>query len=70
MPAAADALREQGNAEFKAGAFLKAAATYTKALQADSGNAVLYRCVGPRHGRMQGRASSIREPTRPEAVLC
>ena len=36
-------LKDQGNAEFKAGSYLKAAATYTKAIKDDSSNHVLYR---------------------------
>lgn len=40
----AESLKEQGNEEFKKGEFLKAAATYTKAIKEDPQNAVLYRC--------------------------
>ena len=39
----AAALKEQGNAEFKSGAYLKSAASYTKAIKADPENAVLFR---------------------------
>lgn len=42
---AAEALREAGNAEFRSGDYLKAAATYTRALKADPSCAVLYRCA-------------------------
>lgn len=48
--AAADqtaALKDQGNAMFKEGSYLQAAAAYTKAIKADPQNHVLYRCVGP-----------------------
>ena len=37
-------LKEEGNAFYKAGEYLKAAAAYTKAIKADETNAVLYRC--------------------------
>ena len=36
-------LKDQGNEEFKQGSWLKAAATYTKAIKEDPKNAVLYR---------------------------
>ena len=36
-------LKEQGNTEFKAGAWLKSAATYTKAIKLEPENAVLFR---------------------------
>ena len=43
---AADGFKTQGNAEYKGGRFLKAAALYTQAIKADPDNAsVLYRCV-------------------------
>lgn len=41
--ATAESFKEQGNLEYRAGRFLKAAALYTQALKADPGNAVLYR---------------------------
>ena len=37
--------KQLGNAEFRKGAFLKAAALYTKGLKLDPGNAVLLRSV-------------------------
>eukprot|EP00850_Spirogloea_muscicola_P018577 SM000172S03050 [mRNA] locus=s172:34492:36672:+ [translate_table: standard] len=40
--AAAAALREQGNAQFKAGGYLRAAALYTQALKHDPGSAALH----------------------------
>jgi hypothetical protein len=43
MAGATDGLREQGNAEFRNGDFLKAAATYTRAIKTNPGSAVLYR---------------------------
>ena len=43
MVDAAEALKAEGNAQFQAGDYLKAAATYTKALKLDENNAVLYR---------------------------
>ena len=43
MAAVAEQLREQGNNEFRSGDFLKAAATYTRALKADPNNVLLYR---------------------------
>lgn len=42
-PSPALSLREQGNALFKQGNYLKAAAVYTQAIKADSSNAALYR---------------------------
>ena len=36
-------LKEQGNAEYRGGHFLKAAALFTRAIKEDPGNAVLYR---------------------------
>ena len=36
-------LKDQGNAEFASEQYLKAAATYTKAIKQDPENAVLYR---------------------------
>ena len=36
-------LKDEGNAEFRQGNWLKAAALYTKAIKADPANAVLYR---------------------------
>lgn len=39
----ADTLKDQGNKEFKAGNWLKAAAIYTKAIKDDPENSVLYR---------------------------
>lgn len=48
----AEEYKEQGNAEYRNGRFLKAAALYTQALKLDPANAVLYRCArggtGPR----------------------
>lgn len=41
-PSPALSLREQGNALFKQGNYLKAAAVYTQAIKADSSNAALY----------------------------
>ncbi|KAL6847247.1 hypothetical protein ACP4OV_023100 [Aristida adscensionis] len=41
-PAAAAALKDQGNEQFKAGSYLKAAALYTQAIKLDPGNATLY----------------------------
>ena len=52
---AAEAFKEQGNAQFRAGQYLKAAALYTQALKADPGNAVLYRCG--RGARQAGAAA-------------
>lgn len=43
MTAAGTELKDQGNAEFNNGNFLKAAALYTQAIKADPDNAVLYR---------------------------
>ena len=44
--AAADGLKAQGNAEYKGGSYLKAAALYTQAIKADPEHAsVLYRCA-------------------------
>ena len=40
-----ETLKDEGNREFKAGNWLKAAALYTKAIKADPGNSVLYRLV-------------------------
>ena len=37
--------KDQGNAEYKAGNWLKAAALYSKGLKEDPGNAVLLRCA-------------------------
>ena len=45
--AAMDDLREQGNAAFRNGDFLKAAAAYTRAIKSDPSNSVLYRCLQP-----------------------
>ncbi|GJM95217.1 hypothetical protein PR202_ga11927 [Eleusine coracana subsp. coracana] len=45
-PAAAAALKDQGNEQFKAGNYLKAAALYTQAIKLDPDNATLYRCFG------------------------
>jgi tetratricopeptide (TPR) repeat protein len=42
-PAAAAALKDQGNEQFKAGSYLKAAALYTQAIKLDPDNATLYR---------------------------
>merc|ERR1719502_674656 len=39
---AASAFKEEGNAHFKSGDFLKAAASYTKAIKADPENHVYY----------------------------
>ena len=36
--------KDQGNAEYKKGNWLKAAALYTKGIKEDPENAVLYRC--------------------------
>lgn len=36
--------KDQGNAEFRAGRFKKAAELYSKAIELDSESAVLYRC--------------------------
>jgi len=41
----ADTLKDQGNAEFKKGSYLKAAALYSQAVKQDPNNAVLYRLV-------------------------
>ncbi|KAK3140179.1 hypothetical protein QOZ80_5AG0397170 [Eleusine coracana subsp. coracana] len=41
-PAAAAALKDQGNEQFKAGNYLKAAALYTQAIKLDPDNATLY----------------------------
>ncbi|CAD6267064.1 unnamed protein product [Miscanthus lutarioriparius] len=41
-PAAAAALKDQGNEQFKAGSYLKAAALYTQAIKLDPDNATLY----------------------------
>ncbi|KAK9822558.1 hypothetical protein WJX74_004606 [Apatococcus lobatus] len=47
MSEKAASLKDQGNEEFKQGSWLKAAATYTKAIKEDPENAVLYsnRCA-------------------------
>lgn len=42
-PAAAVALKDQGNEQFKSGNYLKAAALYTQAIKLDPDNATLYR---------------------------
>lgn len=42
-PAASAALKDQGNEQFKAGSYLKAAALYTQAIKLDPDNATLYR---------------------------
>ena len=39
----AAALKDQGNEQFKAGSYLKAAALYTQAIKLDPDNAALYR---------------------------
>ena len=39
----AAALKDQGNAQFKSGSYLKAAALYTQAIKLDPDNAALYR---------------------------
>ena len=44
----AETLKDDGNKEFKAGNWLKAAALYTKAIRADPSNSVLYRLVTDR----------------------
>jgi hypothetical protein len=41
-------LKDQGNAEFRSGNYLKAAALYSKAIKEDPDNCVLYRCVTKR----------------------
>ena len=41
--AMAESFKEQGNAEYKSGRFLKAAALYTQGLKADPNSSVLYR---------------------------
>ena len=38
-----NSLKDQGNAHFKAGNYLKAAVVYTQAIKADPSNATLYR---------------------------
>ena len=38
-----ESLKDQGNSEFKAENYLKAAALYTKAIKAEPNNSVLYR---------------------------
>lgn len=42
-PSPSAALKDEGNAHFKAGNFLKAAALYTQAIKKDPENAALYR---------------------------
>lgn len=41
---AAEEFKEKGNAEYRSGRYLKAAALYTQGIKADPSNAVLYRC--------------------------
>ena len=40
-----DELKAEGNAFYKQGKYLKAAASYSKAIKKDKDNGVLYRCV-------------------------
>ncbi len=42
-----DDLKAEGNAFYKQGKYLKAAASYSKAIKKDKDNGVLYRCVPP-----------------------
>ena len=44
-PPSVDELKAEGNALYKQGQYLKAAASYSKAIKLDKENGVLYRCV-------------------------
>lgn len=52
--------KDQGNDEYKAGNWLKAAALYSKAIKEDPSNAVLYRWGGRGGRRVPPRCLSIR----------
>ena len=51
-------LKDQGNAEFKAGAYLKSAASYTKAIKEEPENAVLFRWAQRRLCNLQSAFSA------------
>ena len=44
-PPSVEELKAEGNALYKQGQYLKAAASYSKAIKLDKENGVLYRCV-------------------------
>lgn len=64
--AIAEGFKDKGNAEYREGRFLKAAALYTQGLKADPGNAVLYRWG---HGRA-GQSKRNPQPGRRHPASC